>query len=592
MLSLLALNYTLTMVVTPQYAQFGSQIYCNHTVNEVRNCTDYPQLIIPCDVTAPADICTPTVISTFIHRITVNTPFFGVIFYHAHWVFLGVTLLGFIYAMIKSPSDRLYDDLDDEMDEEEEGFLMANSPKLQEFLSWAQERGVISDIQVQDIPDKGLGFVTKRNVTRDNSIVAYIPYSILLNATKISRYAKDKAPKLEETFNALMAEGKHLSERDIFILFLLYERLAPGGETSSLWKAYIDILPRTLHTPLFYDPTLRACLDGTSLKPAVDAKYNKLKKEYESLRSLFNKWSKVEDAGGHDVVTFEHFRWADGVFWSRVLSFGSRFQTIDSIEGDLDDFHLVPFLDFANHSLTPYARWEIGTEGVELILTKSDSLEPITSDTEICISYGDKPNSELLFVHGFTLSDNPWSAISFPVPFYDDDELAKAKLLFMQYHGIKHLVSLARKKGGAELSHDSTRAMWICVLAEEDGIKFKLNHNDPSHPIDLFIGNQIIPTLDVFDNVINSMELLPVIEFRVMESVLENVEYLLSHLKQTNEQVLKMMEHGRNSRELEYVRIYREDEYKFLEFAVEDFTRKRDALMTDEVVQRFMLNDQ
>jgi len=447
---------------------------------------------------------------------------------------------------------------------------------------------------VQDIPDKGLGFVTERNVTRDNSIVAFIPYSILLNATKICKYAKEKAPKLEETFNTLTMEGKHLSERDIFIIFLLYERLASGGgggETSSLWKPYIDILPRTLHTPLFYDQTLRACLEGTNLKPAVDAKYNKLKKEYESLRSLFNKWSDRND--GHDVVTFEHFRWADGVLWSRVLSFGSRFQTIDSSIGeDLDDFHLVPFLDFANHSLTPYARWEIGTEGVQLILTKSDSPEPITPDTEICISYGDKPNSELLFVHGFTLSDNPWSAISFPVPFYDDDdEMAKAKLLFMQYHNIKHLVSLTRKKGSAELSRDSTRAMWICVLTEEDGIKFKMNPQDPSHPIDLFIGNQIIPTLDILDNVINSMDLLPVIEFRVIESVLENVEYLLSHLKQTNEQVLKMMEHGR-TRELEYIRIYREDEFKFLEFAVEDFTRKRDALMADDVVQRFMLNEQ
>ena len=71
----------------------------------------------------------------------------------------------------------------------------------------------------------------------------------------------------------------------------------------------------------------------------------------------------------------------------------------------------------------------------------------------------------------------------------------------------------------------------------------------------------------------------------------ENDEYLLAHLKQTNEQVLKMMEHGRNSRELEYIRIYREDEYKFLEFAVEDFTRKRDALMADDVVRRFIIND-
>ncbi|CAB4422786.1 unnamed protein product [Rhizophagus irregularis] len=123
MLSLLALNYTLTMVVVPQYAQFGSQKYCNNTINGDRNCTEYPQLIVPCDVTAPTDICTPTVISTFIHRITLNAPFFGVIFYYAHWGFLGVALLGFMYAMIRSPNNALYDDLDDDIGEEEQGLL-------------------------------------------------------------------------------------------------------------------------------------------------------------------------------------------------------------------------------------------------------------------------------------------------------------------------------------------------------------------------------------------------------------------------------------------------------------------------------------
>lgn len=59
------------------------------------------------------------------------------------------------------------------------------------------------------------------------------------------------------------------------------------------------------------------------------------------------------------------------------------------------------------------------TEGVELVLTKLDSDEQLLPETEICISYGDKPNSELLFIHGFTLSDNPCSTISFNLPFYE-----------------------------------------------------------------------------------------------------------------------------------------------------------------------------
>ncbi|CAG8599175.1 23881_t:CDS:2 [Dentiscutata erythropus] len=472
--------------------------------------------------------------------------------------------------------------------------MATNTTSLQTFLSWTRENGVVSDnIIVQEIPDKGLGFVSKHQAARDNSIVAYIPFHLLLNTTKVGKYAKEKAPKLEQTFQAMLKNGQSMTERIVLICFLLYERFGrlACGEEPSFWKPYVDILPHTLHTPLFYDKTLRDCLDGTSLKSAVDAKFNKLQREYKLLRPYFNQWSAQSSTtdnnvnDGHEIITLDHFIWADGVFWSRVLSFGSRLTSDNNLIGsDSDDYHLVPFLDFANHSLRPYARWELTAEGVELILTKADSPEPIIPETEICISYGDKPNSELLFVHGFTLSDNPWSTISFPVPFYENDEFEEEKFIFMQYHGIKPLVSLIRKKSGAELTRVSTRAMWISVLRKEDGLKFTnvINESNESQPVNLMIDDKIIRTVDELDNAVTESPQFPVIEGRIINCILENVENLLSHLKQTNEKVLKMMESGKNSRELEYIRIYREDEYKFLEYAVDDFTRKRDSLLPDE----------
>ncbi|KAI9593592.1 hypothetical protein BDF19DRAFT_153011 [Syncephalis fuscata] len=106
MVSLLALNYTMTTVVAPQYAQFGSQRYCNHTlVNGVRDCSLYPQLIIPCSVEGPVDICTPTVLSTFIYRIVVGLPTMGLLFFNAEWVFLAVFCLGILYQVVR---DNIY----------------------------------------------------------------------------------------------------------------------------------------------------------------------------------------------------------------------------------------------------------------------------------------------------------------------------------------------------------------------------------------------------------------------------------------------------------------------------------------------------
>ncbi|KAI8987467.1 hypothetical protein BDF20DRAFT_815597 [Mycotypha africana] len=100
---LLALNYSVTSVVAPGYAHYGSQVFCNHTDGGRRDCSYEVDKIVPCDIYAPQEICTPTVSSTLIDRITLNTPVFGLIFYYSQWIFLLSFILGFIVALFKSP---------------------------------------------------------------------------------------------------------------------------------------------------------------------------------------------------------------------------------------------------------------------------------------------------------------------------------------------------------------------------------------------------------------------------------------------------------------------------------------------------------
>ncbi|KAG9302736.1 hypothetical protein G9A89_009513 [Geosiphon pyriformis] len=474
---------------------------------------------------------------------------------------------------------------------------------LESFLQWAKGHGIVStSTAVKQVPDKGLGIVSTTPLFRDNSSIVSVPSTVLINASKVGKYAKENAPKLESFYQALLRDGISLTERNVLVSFILYEligRPSIGDSTSqaSIWKPYLEILPKELHTPVFYNKTLKSCLDGTSINSAVDSKLNKLRRDYETLKPYFNKWTTSPPtlqpgaASVNDVVTFEDFKWADGVFWSRVISFGSRFNILaiekSLSEADLDDYHMVPYIDIANHSLTPLARWEVTPEGLELILTKTTNPEPIPAETEIRISYGEKPNSELLFLHGFALRDNPWSAISIPVPFFDEDPIVDEKLMFMKFHGINSLVSLSRKNDGVDLPHEANRAMWLCVLNEDDGLKITPSLINKSQPVELAIEDKVIHNIETLDKTIQALDYFPVIELRVMTMILSTVEDLLSNLSHTNEQVLKVMETV-NSREMEYLRIYREDEHRFLRFAIQEFTRKRDVLMDNDIVKRYL----
>ncbi|CAO3681861.1 unnamed protein product [Rhizopus stolonifer] len=116
MISLLTLTYTITSELAPGYTHFGSQVYCNHTQGGKRDCTYHADKIYPCDIWAPAEICTPTVTSTLVDRMVLDTPFIGLILYYSQWIFLVSFALGLLVALFKSPR----------REDEEQGLLDTN----------------------------------------------------------------------------------------------------------------------------------------------------------------------------------------------------------------------------------------------------------------------------------------------------------------------------------------------------------------------------------------------------------------------------------------------------------------------------------
>ncbi|KAJ5088159.1 lysosomal cobalamin transporter [Penicillium angulare] len=133
MLMILALNYSVSMVAAPQYATFGPQTFCDRAPRlplEQPDCSNHKDLIKPCSELAenPAakSVCTPSIASTFLNRVTFNFPFFGVVFFWAQFFFLGIYLIVFTTSLFRSP--KLNEtQLDEDAEEAEEEGLLANT---------------------------------------------------------------------------------------------------------------------------------------------------------------------------------------------------------------------------------------------------------------------------------------------------------------------------------------------------------------------------------------------------------------------------------------------------------------------------------
>ncbi|KAJ3286788.1 hypothetical protein HK104_008875 [Borealophlyctis nickersoniae] len=372
---------------------------------------------------------------------------------------------------------------------------MPTQADLDLFAPWLAANGCVYDsitfkpsVSSEHSPaeqDRGIGiFATKPLTLRPEDTVASVPASLCLNASKVAAIATasetDAAERLKrclEGVKTVLRGGKAggdipkpIWERTALVVFLIFARhcledpthpsQVPMDPTDpSFWLPYVRVLPTSLSAPLFYPPDSLAVelLMGTGLDTAYTSKLAKLHREHESLLPYLRLLSETPNASATD---FETFKWADGVFWSRVISFKSIDEampgttskhSVDVVHGD-DDFHLVPLIDFCNHSFSPQLRWHVASpipsstmrrapgklsgsrielraalSGIGETNSGEDGEIKVEAGQELFITYGEKPNSELVFVHGFAVDGNPFDSVSFPAPFVEAQMAAAAE---------------------------------------------------------------------------------------------------------------------------------------------------------------------
>ncbi|ORY54555.1 uncharacterized protein BCR38DRAFT_357754 [Pseudomassariella vexata] len=133
----LAINYAVAMLVAPQYAAFGTQTFCDlpaHHADEIPSCDNHPEAVKPCsewvDRHYSMQVCTPTVMSSFLNRVTLNWPVFGAIDFWGQFVFLAVFLIVFLTSLFRTPQMGLSEFDEDAEADEEEGLLASTGRRF------------------------------------------------------------------------------------------------------------------------------------------------------------------------------------------------------------------------------------------------------------------------------------------------------------------------------------------------------------------------------------------------------------------------------------------------------------------------------
>ncbi|KAI9251884.1 hypothetical protein BDA99DRAFT_444161 [Phascolomyces articulosus] len=398
----------------------------------------------------------------------------------------------------------------------------------------------------------------------------------------------------------ILLEPKY--ERLTLRLFLVLQKFS-NEQQASFWKPYIDILPsldevRQQHV-LFLVHDMDG-LDGTNLNRAANAKLSALTQEWTMMKELV-KW-----------MTLEMWIWADIIFWSRVVSVGSSSSDMDDGDNDKNkgDLTLIPFFDFANHSSCPSIRWcPAKKEGGGIDFVANPTYEKSLAGNELFISYGDKSNQELLFLHGFTLENNTKSSrITEPLTGFMNMSLEENqfKLSWITQFSAPVLTLMAssttddddNKNKTDKVENDitlrtgwtpeSVALMYLVALSQEDGLGFEIipdisQLNISSNMIiQLSLGDQVVEDLDDLSLKVAKLDNSAVIQLRVVILLLDALEYHLQMITSS------LSNDSKHSDIMVHVERYKQDEKRLIQKSVDDLTLLKDELMTHDSVISFI----
>merc|ERR1719384_1705521 len=274
---------------------------------------------------------------------------------------------------------------------------------IKPFLSWITELGALIDgVEVADYGCQGLGLRVTGDIKQGEEVIR-VPQKAMMSAdtAKASSIGTliEKDPLLQTMPNVVLA------------VHLLIERNSPA----SIWEPYINPLPHSYTTVLYYDQEKFEELRGS---PALEdglKQYKFVARQYAYFYRLFS------NTLLKDYLTYEEYRWA-------VSTVMTRQNLVPGRESEAVVNTLIPFWDLANHD-----------NGI--LSTDYDPETPATvclahrdfaQGEQLTIFYGVRANCDLLIHNGFVFPDNQADCLTIRLGVAKTDTLATARLALLE----------------------------------------------------------------------------------------------------------------------------------------------------------------
>jgi len=272
------------------------------------------------------------------------------------------------------------------------------------FLAWLESHGVaLADAAYElrhDLPE-GSGLVATRAIEEGERFLE-VPARVMITMRTAENSIVERIP----------ADPIKKMPSVKLATWLVLER----NQSQSPWLPYLDVMPRTLSLPLFWEMEDLAQLQGTSSYGAAIQQVVNTIMQYFHIRQAMQSQNMRKPL---QCFTFEEYRWAVGIVMSR--------QNLIPVNGT-PQITLVPLWDMINHDEGVFTTYYHSEDE----LTQCTAMRPFAAGEQIYMYYGPRPNSMFLQYQGFLFPRNAQRTFTFHHNVISEaDKFKAAKKVFL-----------------------------------------------------------------------------------------------------------------------------------------------------------------
>jgi len=276
--------------------------------------------------------------------------------------------------------------------------------RSKKFLDWFKSQSGTyfhSDLEIADFRahNAGRGIIATKRINADTELFT-IPRSLVI--TKHNSMLCKKDPAIFERLDEIPDLDEEHADWLKLVIALMYEHLC--GE-STPWKPYIDVLPETFNTLMFWtDEQVKelqasAIVDKIGKSDAEDLFRTKLLPFLSKHQHLFPQCGRVYQG---DEKTLIQAHQISSAIMAYAFDLESEEDENEDEDGWVEDragktIGMVPMADMLNADAEFNAHLSHGEKSLTMT-----SLRPIEAGEEVLNYYGPLPNSDLLRRYGYT----------------------------------------------------------------------------------------------------------------------------------------------------------------------------------------------